>query len=61
MEVDRVSQMGGVGQEGQTAWSGTRAKRRKFVEELPEPESDTEEEPEPSADNNREGGLDVLA
>lgn len=65
MEVDRVSRMGGVGQEGQPSWNGGRANRRKFVEEVPEPESEGEDtatvEAEAEAEEQHAGGLDVVA
>lgn len=42
MDVDRIAGMSGLGQ-GDTAWPGTRVRRRKFVEEVEPAESEAEE------------------
>jgi hypothetical protein len=64
MEVDRVSQMGGVGQEQTPSWTRARMRRRKFSEdaELDETdieEAETEQSTEPGGDDSRT--LDLLA
>ena len=72
MEVDRVSQMGGVGRDNVPAWPKATTRRRKFVEEIPEPETEEPgedrvaetnnpepDQPEPGED--RGGSLDVMA
>jgi hypothetical protein len=59
MEVDRVSQMGGVGREATPSWPKNPARRRKFAEELPPAESDQDEEilvPQTSAEFEAEVG-----
>jgi hypothetical protein len=65
MEVDRVSQMGGVRPEGVAAWPQRENRRRKFVEEVPESESEAEEHAAatetPERDADRGGALDVMA
>ncbi|MGC2298384.1 MAG: hypothetical protein WA476_06245 [Acidobacteriaceae bacterium] len=43
MDVDRISAMGGVGQEGSPLWNREKMRRRKFVEELEPSESEVEE------------------
>jgi hypothetical protein len=70
MEVDRVSQIGGVRQEADPSWTREKMRRRKFVEELPAPENEAEETEQNETDPNEsldakdekhEGGLDVMA
>jgi hypothetical protein len=43
MDVDRISAMGGVGQEGSPLWNREKMRRRKFVEEVEPSENETEE------------------
>jgi len=43
MEVDRISQMGGVGRDANPAWQNSAKRRRKFVEEIQPPESEEEQ------------------
>jgi hypothetical protein len=65
MEVDRVSQIGGVRQEADPSWTREKMRRRKFVEELPVPESEAEEteqnETPDAKDEKHKGALDVMA
>jgi hypothetical protein len=66
MEVDRVSQMGGVRPEGVAAWPQRENRRRKFVEEVPESEAEAEEREAAAAENlepeeGRGRELDVMA
>ena len=66
MEVDRVSQMGGVRPEAIPSWQQRENRRRKFVEEVPESEAEAEEraEAEAEAAERMEGRgieLDVVA
>jgi hypothetical protein len=64
MEVDRVSRMGGVGRDGAPAWPKGATRRRKFVEEIAEPERETEESPAPAtaeAEVEGTGAVDVMA
>lgn len=62
MEVDRVPGMGGVDHDATPSWNANRAKRRKFVEEVPEPEPDSPQEDAPQDEEEKhEGGLDVIA
>jgi hypothetical protein len=66
MEVDRVSPMGGVRAERNSAWPQAANRRRKFVEEVPESEAEAEEraeaaEPEPADPAEARGTLDVMA
>lgn len=62
MDVDRISSMGGVGQEQTPSWTREKMRRRKFAENV-EPEAETE--PELSApaeqDEDHDGALDVIA
>lgn len=62
MEVDRVAPMGGVRQEADPTWTRKKARRRRFTEDVPEPEVDEEEggasEPE---EEKPKRGLDVMA
>lgn len=69
MEVDRISQMGGVGREAVPAWTKSAQRRRKLREEDGEPEHHdeedtaelaTEQEPATPEDPDR-GLLDVMA
>jgi hypothetical protein len=43
MEVDRVSQMGGVGPDAIPAWQQRENRRRRFTEEVPESEAEASE------------------
>jgi hypothetical protein len=64
MEVDRVSQMGGVRPEAIPAWQQRENRRRKFVEEVPESEAEAEEREAAEAaaePAEQHGTLDVLA
>jgi hypothetical protein len=65
MEVDRVPQMGGVRPEAIPAWQQRENRRRKFVEEVPESEAETEERraaaEKTEPDEGRGTGLDVMA
>ncbi len=75
MEVDRVSQIGGVRQEADPSWTREKMRRRKFVEDLPAPEDEAEEtgqnETDPNEtdqdeslaakDQKHDGALDVMA
>jgi hypothetical protein len=65
MEVDRVSQMGGVRPEAIPAWQKGENRRRKFVEEVPESEAEAEERAKAVAEEadpaEERGTLDVLA
>jgi hypothetical protein len=66
MEIDRVSQMGGVRPEAIPAWQKQENRRRKFVEEVPESEAEAEERQQAAAEQSdpAEGhgtGLDVVA
>ncbi len=47
MEVDRISQMGGVGRDSNPPWQNSAKRRRKFVEEIQPPESEDDPPPEP--------------
>jgi hypothetical protein len=63
MEVDRVSQMGGLRQEADPSWMREKMRRRKFVQDLPESEA---EDAEPQAseaveEETHKDGLDVIA
>jgi hypothetical protein len=48
MEVDRVSQMGGVGQEQTPSWTRNKMRRRKSVDESEPVETDQQEAEAPS-------------
>jgi hypothetical protein len=66
MEVDRVSQMGGVRPEAIPAWQKPGNRRRKFVEEIPESEAEAEEREEAATEQaipaeGRGTELDVMA
>ena len=51
MEVDRVSQMGGVGQEQTPSWTRSKMRRRKFAEEAEPAETEEQEaQNEPEAE-----------
>lgn len=63
MEVDRVSQMGGVDQEQTPAWTRNKLRRRRFVEE-PEPTEIEQQEAEaaqPSEPGDDARTLDLMA
>ena len=47
MEVDRVSQMNGVGREGSPSWPKRANRRRRFVETLEDPENQDPENQDP--------------
>jgi hypothetical protein len=62
MDVDRISGMGGVGQEQSPSWTREKMRRRKFVEEVPaEVEGESDEEKPAAEDDDHEGLLDVIA
>lgn len=46
MEVDRISQIGGVGRDATPAWQNSAKRRRKFVEEIHPAEAEEEDQPE---------------
>ncbi len=62
MDVDRISAMGGVGQEQNPAWTRGKMRRRKFAEEV-EPEVEGEQgAAEPvEMDEEHDGVLDLMA
>ena len=66
MDVDRISAMGGVGQEQTPSWTREKMRRKKFAEEVPA-EIDAEAEEAASLtkdeaeDDEHDGQLDVLA
>jgi hypothetical protein len=62
MDVDRISGMGGVGQEQTPSWNREKMRRKKFAEEVP-PEMQ-EEQPEDAAlpvEDEHDGQLNVVA
>ena len=63
MEVDRVSQMGGVDQEQTPAWTRNKLRRRKFTEEveLTEAERQEAEAAEASEPGDDARTLDLMA
>jgi hypothetical protein len=69
MEVDRISQMGGVGREAVPAWTKSAQRRRRVTEEDGEPEHhDEDAAAEPSTEQELaapedpdRGLLDVMA
>lgn len=65
MEVDRISQMGGVRPEAIPSWQQRENRRRKFTEEVPESEAEAAEREEAAAeaepDEDRGKALDVVA
>jgi len=63
MDVDRISSMGGVGQEQTPSWTREKMRRRKFAEQV-EPETESEPEalaPPTEQDDDHDGALDVIA
>jgi len=60
MEVDRVSQMNGVGREGSPSWPKRANRRRRFVETLEDPENQNpeNEDPENQDPENQSGAED---
>ena len=60
MEVDRVSQMNGVGREGSPSWPKRANRRRRFVETLEDPENQNPEndDPENQDPENQSGAED---
>jgi len=60
MEVDRVSQMNGVGREGSPSWPKRASRRRRFVETLEDPENQNPEnqDPENQDPENQSGAED---
>ena len=62
MDVDRISAMGGVGQEQNPSWTREKMRRRKFAEDVPPTEEEQEEAVEAApADEEHDGLLDVIA
>ncbi len=66
MDVDRISPMGGIGQDGSPAWTREKMRRRKFTEEVePEVETDAgDAEVAASADSDEDSKdrvLDLMA
>lgn len=60
MDVDRISEVGGVGPEPTPSWTREKMRRRKFVEDIP-PEVEGSEDSEPPQDEDHSGQLDVIA
>jgi hypothetical protein len=63
MDVDRISPMGGVGQEQNPSWTREKMRRRKFTAEVEPSESEAEEQAAAVAevDSDHDGLLDVIA
>jgi hypothetical protein len=61
MDVDRISGMGGVGQEQTPSWTREKMRRKKFVEEVPAEEEDEAEEATSEPDEGHDGTLNVIA
>lgn len=62
MDVDRISSIGGVGQEQNPAWTRNKLRRRKFAEDVPpETSAETESPAEPAEDADHGSSLDVIA
>jgi len=62
MDVDRISPMGGVGQEQNPSWTREKARRRKFTAEVGPSESEAEEQVAAVVvDEDHDGLLDVMA
>ena len=61
MDVDRISAMGGVGQESNPAWTREKMRRRKFTEEVELSESEAEERAAAFVDEDHDGLLDLMA
>jgi hypothetical protein len=62
MDVDRISAMGGVGQEQNPAWTRAKVRRRKFTEDVEPSESEQEEAAAAAVtDEDHDGLLDVMA
>ncbi len=61
MDVDRISSMGGVGQEQTPSWTREKMRRKKFAENV-EPEAESEEPTQAAEpDDDHDGALDVIA
>jgi len=60
MDVDRISAMGGVGQEQNPAWTREKMRRRKFTEDVELSEIE-QEEAGAAADEDHDGLLDMMA
>ena len=62
MDVDRISSMGGVGQEQNPSWTREKMRRRKFAADVePEAESEPEAPQSVDPDDGHDGQLDVIA
>jgi hypothetical protein len=62
MDVDRISAMGGVGQEQNPAWTREKMRRRKFTEDVEMSEGEKEETVAAAVvDEDHDGLLDVMA
>ena len=62
MDVDRISAMGGVGQEQTPAWTRAKMRRRKFTEDVDLSEGEQEEAAAAAGvDEDHDGLLDVMA
>jgi HSP20 family molecular chaperone IbpA len=61
MDVDRISAMGGVGQEQNPAWTREKMRRRKFSEEVELSEGEQQEAAAAVVDEYHDGLLDVMA
>lgn len=60
MDVDRISGIGGVGQEQTPSWTREKMRRKRFIEEVPA-EVDAEDAEPPAVDDHHDGLLDVIA
>lgn len=62
MDVDRISAMGGVGQEQNPSWTREKMRRRKFTEDVAPSESEAEEAAAAfDMDEEHDGLLNVMA
>ncbi|HSY03076.1 MAG TPA: hypothetical protein VK819_13010 [Acidobacteriaceae bacterium] len=66
MEVDRVTEMGGVGRHEVVAWPRAGVRRRKFVEDVEDLDEEdlegaAEAAGEADAEDGHDGALDVMA
>jgi hypothetical protein len=60
MDVDRISGIGGVGQEQTPSWTREKMRRKKFAEEVPA-EVEAEDGTPSAVDDDHDGQLDVIA
>jgi hypothetical protein len=62
MDVDRISGVGGIGQEQTPSWTREKMRRQKFVTEVPpEEESEAEETTPGRSSEDHDCLLDVIA